>query len=89
MGLRHEDLWRITYGQLLDLIDAWRYKEYLIDRHNAAHAFYVGAVFGGKIKSVEDLCGVWENGQVMSKAEAFAFREKMRKKAAKKNGKTA
>ncbi|MDO4952394.1 MAG: hypothetical protein Q4E34_01025 [Synergistaceae bacterium] len=74
--MSRRDLWRLTLGEVFDRIHAWHYSQYLIDLHNAELAFYIGAVFGGKIKSPEELCGKFVNGTVMNLSEARNFYSK-------------
>jgi hypothetical protein len=70
LRLEHEDLWQKTWGQIEDLIQAWRYREYLESRNRAQLATWL-LNGSGNLKhpiGVEDLVGHWVDGKVMSKA---------------------
>ena len=38
LRLTHEDLWQLTWGEVDDLIYAWRYSEYLESQKRAQQA---------------------------------------------------
>lgn len=73
--MTHEDLWRITWGELDDRIYAWRYAEYLETRKRAQLASWILAGAGNLRRpvGVEELAGIWHNGEI------FAPRELRRK----------
>jgi hypothetical protein len=84
LGLTHEDLWRLTRGEIADLAHAYRYKKFLDMQSMAVLAFYIAAAQTGKAKSIDQLCGVWEGGRAMTQEEAAEYyREKARER---KNG---
>ncbi len=86
LKLSHEDLWRLSWGEVEDLLYAWRYAEYLESRHRAQHATWI-LNGSGNLKHtirVEDLVGHWVDGQVMSKGDYHEFLK--RKIKARKEG---
>ncbi len=67
MQLRHDDLWELGLGELLDLIDGYRYRDWLESRRLMTAAVLI-ANCSGNLKhplSVEDLVGRWVDGQIM------------------------
>jgi len=73
LQLTHEDLWRLSWGEIEDLVYAFRYREYLESAKRAQHAAWIMNA-SGNLKHpvrVEDLVGHWVDGQVMSKNEYF------------------
>ena len=78
--MSRQDLWRLTTGEILDLIQGFQYKQYLASRQNAELAFFVAAAFSGKIRRVEELCGKWIDGKVMTLAEANNYYTELAKK---------
>lgn len=84
LGLRHEDLWSITNGQLFDMIAAWQYKRYL-DRQMIAEQ--TAALINIQIPKnkpkihVQDIVGLWYDGRPMDKTEVIRhIKDKRRKK---------
>jgi hypothetical protein len=75
LQLRHADLWEITLGELLDLIDGYRYRDYLETRRLTAAAALV-ANCSGNLKRplrVDDLVGHWVNGRLMDTQEYWEY----------------
>ena len=67
MQLRHDDLWELGLGELLDLIDGYRYRDWIESRRLMTAAALI-ANCSGNLRhplSVEDLIGRWVDGQVM------------------------
>lgn len=90
LALRHEDLWHITNGQLFDMISAWQYKRYL-DRQLIAEQ--TAALINIQIPKnkpkihVQDIIGVWYQGEPMSKQEVLDRWKKRHKNKLKGGGK--
>jgi len=67
LQLRHDDLWELGLGELLDLIDGYRYRDWIESRRLMTAAVLI-ANCSGNLKhplSVEDLVGRWVDGQIM------------------------
>lgn len=86
LGLTRKDLWEIPLGDLLDMIQGYHYKQYIQSRRDAEHAMYVVAAFSGKIRNIEQLCGKWVDGRVMSVEEANEYYQLAARKRAARNG---
>lgn len=72
LGLTYNDLWSVTLADLNDMAEGWRYNRFLEARRDARLAMWIRVmVWAKKAPSVEDLTGVWEDGQVMSKEEQY------------------
>ena len=71
LRLSHEDLWRLTWGEMDDLIFAWRYREYLEAQKRAQLGAWIMNASGNLKHPVnaQDLAGYWVNGRVLSKNE--------------------
>ena len=69
LGLKLEDLFYITYGELLELIEAYNYKVYLNRQENVLSAMYISSCFGGKIDDITDLTGIWVEGEILNRDE--------------------
>lgn len=85
LRLTHEDLWRLTWGEVDDLIYAWKYSEYLESQKRAQHAAWIINACG-RLKhpvSVNDLAGYWVDGQIMSKGE---YHEHLKKRVKARRG---
>lgn len=82
LGLTHEDLWHITRGQIFDLIHAYNYRKYLERRERAELAAFVAIYQGKKPPSIEELCGEWVDGGIMTIHEANKYRLRKIKEAA-------
>lgn len=86
LRLSHEDLWRLTWGELEDLIYAWRYSEYL-EYQKIAHLAAWLLNGSGNLKMpirADELVGRWVDGQVMSERKYREYmKRKMQKKAAR------
>lgn len=79
----HEDLWRLTWGEIEDLIAAWRYAQYLESRKQARLAAWIinGTTKRKHPVRVEDLVGYWVDGEIMSKNDYFEYsKEKIKQK---------
>ena len=75
MNLRHSDLWEITLGELLDLIDGYRYRDYLETRRLMSAAALI-ANSSGNLKRplrVDDLVGHWVDGRILDRQEYFEY----------------
>lgn len=70
LGLSHEDLWHVTYGQLTDKIIAYNYNAYLRRREAAIAAAYA-AIWQNSTQSytLDDLCGVWDGVKIVEETE--------------------
>lgn len=90
LGLRHEDLWTITNGELADMIEAYRYRLYCERQEQAQHTV---AILNAWIKnriSVQDFTGIWKDGRILTKEEfieEWKTERKLRKEARVKDGK--
>ncbi len=85
LRLTHEDLWRLTWGEVDDLIYAWKYSEYLESQKRAQHAAWIINACG-RLKhpvSANDLAGYWVDGQIMSKGE---YHEHLKKRVKARRG---
>lgn len=72
LGLTYNDLWSVTLADLNDMAEGWRYNRFLDARRDARLAMWIRVMVWAKnAPSVEDLTGVWEDGQVMSKEEQY------------------
>lgn len=72
LGLNYEDLWQVELADLGDMTEGWRYREYLEARKAARLAKWIRImVWAKKAPSVDDLTGVWDDGQIMSKEEQY------------------
>lgn len=72
LQLRHDELWNLSLGELLDLIDGYRYRDWLESRRLMTAAVLI-ANCSGNLRhplSVEDLVGRWVDGQIMDE-DAF------------------
>ncbi len=78
LRLTHEDLWRLAWGEIEDLVYAYQYREYLESAKRAQHAAWIMNT-SGNLKTpvrVEDLIGHWVDGRIMSKGEYFEYCKK-------------
>ncbi|MGN0838704.1 MAG: hypothetical protein ACI4NN_06430 [Pyramidobacter sp.] len=72
LGLKYEDLWQITLADFGDMIEGWRYKEYLEARKDARLAEWIRVmVWAKKAPDIDDLAGVWEDGRIFGKMELY------------------
>lgn len=71
LGLRHEDLWRVTPGEVRDLIEGYRYKEYLDARKDARLARWILSVWCRQVPSADEMTGVWDDGEIMTPAQQY------------------
>jgi hypothetical protein len=89
----HEDLWKLTPGEASDLMAAHRFKEYKEYRKIALLGTWILAPWSKRSYNVEDLVGVWNGGEIVSKAENYRRvkerikRKKRRKRGEEENGK--
>jgi hypothetical protein len=89
LRLSHDDLWHITWGELDDLIYAWRYSEYLESQKRAQQAAWIMNACGRLKHPVRtnDLAGYWVDGQIMSKNEYHEhLKNKVRSRRGEKSG---
>ncbi len=77
----HEDLWRVSVGELGDLIEGWRYNQYLQSRRDARLARWIVSAWCKRVPSVEDMTGVWDDGLILGKAERY---QRIKRKILKK-----
>jgi len=83
LRLSHEDLWHVTYGEFLDLLAGWRYREFLEAQKRAELASLITAPWYKHPISVQDIAGVWddETMRAYGKMEAFKlFKDRIIKK---------
>lgn len=73
LRLRPEDLWTVTLGELSDMAEGLRYREYLETRMAAMHASWIinGSGMVRHPVRPDDLAGVWMDGRIVSKREAY------------------
>lgn len=73
LRLRPEDLWSVTLGELSDMAEGLRYREYLETRKAAMHASWIinGSGMVRHPVRPDDLAGVWMDGRIVSKREAY------------------
>ena len=73
LRLRPEDLWTVTLGELSDMAEGLRYREYLETRKAAMHASWIinGSGMVRHPVRPDDLAGVWMDGRIVSKREAY------------------
>lgn len=69
LSLRHEDLWEITNGQLADMIDAHKYKQWLECREQAIHTAVIANMWTKKRITPQDIAGIWKQGRILSKGQ--------------------
>ena len=71
--MRPEDLWTVTLGELSDMAEGLRYREYLETRKAAMHASWIinGSGMVRHPVRPDDLAGVWMDGRIVSKREAY------------------
>lgn len=71
--MRPEDLWTVTLGELSDMAEGLQYREYIETRNAAAHASWIINASGSVRHPVrpDDLVGVWMDGRIVSKREAY------------------
>ena len=90
LGLRHEDLWNITNGELSDMIAAYHYRLFCEKQAQAQHTVaLLNAWIKNKI-SVQDFTGIWKDGRILTKEEfieEWEAERKLRKEARLKDGK--
>lgn len=88
LGLRHEDLWHITRGELHDMIIANNYRRYLELEDKALSAIFTGLAFNGDAEEIYALLGNWAGNTVMNNAQKTKFIKDLARaaKEAKRNG---
>jgi len=89
LRLSHEDLWLLTWGEVDDLLYAWKYAEYLeLQKRAQSAAWIMNAT--GNLKHpvrVEDLSGYWVDGQVLSKNDYHEhLKSKIKARKGEQNG---
>ena len=91
LHLTHDHLWSLTWGQVDDLLHAWRYTDYLEKLKIATLGAWIHNVSGNVKHTVKptDLVGQWVDGRVMSESQYHEYlREKIRsKKRGREDGK--
>jgi hypothetical protein len=83
LGLSHEDLWFVTNGQLGDLVVAWNYRQYLERKERAYMTSILANLWSKRRIGVQDIVGIWRNGEVTSKEE---FIEKWKAERRRRKG---
>lgn len=85
LRLSHEDLWRLTWGEVQDLVHGYRYREYLETRRAAQHAAWIMNACGRLKHPVkcDDLAGYWVDGRVLSKNK---YHEHLKKRVKTRKG---
>lgn len=90
LHLTHGHLWSLTWGEVDDLLYAWRYNEYLRMTKLATLGSWLLNASGNLKHSVKptDLVGHWVDGKVMSEVQYHThLKNKIKaKKGAVKNG---
>ena len=91
LHLTHENLWNLTWGEVDDLLHAWRYTEYLEMTKYATLGSWLVNVSGNVKHTIKptDLIGHWVDGRVLSESQYHIYlKEKIKAKkgAVKKNG---
>ena len=91
LHLTPDHLGSLTWGQVDDLLHAWRYTEYVEMTKYATLGSWLINVSGNVKHSVKptDLIGHWVDGRVMSESQYHTYlKEKIKAKkgAVKKNG---
>lgn len=78
LHLTHEHLWTLTWGEVDDLLHAWRYTEYLEMSKIATLGAWIHNVSGNVKHTVKpvDLIGRWVDGQVMSENQYHEYLKK-------------
>lgn len=69
LGLRREELWAITNGELTDMIAAYQYRVWMERREQAIHTAAVMNVWTKKRVSPQDIAGIWKRGRVLGKTQ--------------------
>ena len=91
LHLTHENLWKLTWGEVDDLLHAWRYTEYLEMTKYATLGSWLINVSGNVKHTVKptDLIGHLVDCRVMSESQYHTYlKEKIKAKkgAVRKNG---
>ena len=81
LGLRREDLWYITNGELADMIQAHKYRIWLERREQAIHTAAIMNLWTKRRVSAQDIAGIWKKGRVISKGQMLEeWKEERRKR---------
>ena len=67
LGLRHEELWDVTNGELMDMIEARQYRVWLERREQAIHTAAIMNMWSKRRVSPQDIAGIWKDGRVLGK----------------------
>jgi hypothetical protein len=89
LRLTHKDLWELTWGEIDDLVYAYKYREYLESLKRAQHAVWLMNASGNLRHPVrvEDLVGYWADGEIMGKNEYFQYcKDKIKRKKQQQEG---
>jgi hypothetical protein len=78
LRLSYDDVWTLTWGEVEDLVYAWRYSEFLETQKRAQHAAWLMNATGNLKRPVrvEDLSGFWVDGEVLSKNEYHEYQKR-------------
>ena len=73
--MTHEDLWTVTVGELSDLMDGYRYRNWLEMERLATLAAWIvnGSGMCTRTVKASELVGHWCDGLVLGKMEALDY----------------
>ena len=81
LGLRREELWTVTNGELIDMIAAYQYRVWLERREQAIHTASIINLWVKRRVSPQDIAGIWKRGRVLGKAQFIEeWKEERRKR---------
>ncbi len=81
LGLRREELWTVTNGELMDMIAARQYGVWLDRREQAIHTAAIMNMWAKRRISPQDIAGIWKRGRVLGKTQFIQeWKEERRKR---------
>lgn len=81
LGLRREELWTVTNGELMDMIEARQYRVWLDRREQAIHTAAIMNLWSKRRISPQDIAGIWKRGRVLGKTQFIQeWKEERRKR---------
>ena len=81
LGLRREELWTVTNGELMDMIAAYQSRVWLERREQAIHTASIINLWVKRRVSPQDIAGIWKRGRVLDKESFIAeWKEERRKR---------
>lgn len=81
LGLRREELWTVTNGELMDMIEARQYRVWLDRREQAIHTAAIMNMWAKRRISPQDIAGIWKRGRVLGKTQFIQeWKEERRKR---------